>query len=227
MKILIISIGTRGDMEPFLAAGELLKKSGHEVVCLFPEQFRGLAMESGFRYLSLGPEFMEMLDSDTGKAALGGSASTLKKVVSYARLARDFKAVSKKLVTIQKEVVEREQPDRIVHHAKAIYPLIWSLSHPGKAIMLSPVPYVFHETREHSHVVFNRNLGPVLNKATYALARFGLVKTVVKASRQLGINPAVKPGHITRVLEGNTAIYTISPSLFPRPDYWPPHYKVL
>jgi UDP:flavonoid glycosyltransferase YjiC (YdhE family) len=227
MKILLISIGSRGDMEPFLAAGELLKKYGHEVVCLFPEQFRSLAEESDFRFLSLGTEFIQMLESEVGKVALGGSGSILKKVVSYSQLARDFKFVSKKLVAIQQEVVEQEKPDRIGYHAKAIYPLIWSLNHPGKAILLSPVPYVVHTTKEHSHVVFNRNLGPVLNKATYALARFGLVKTVVKASRNIKITPVIKASQVVKVLEENTAIYTISPSVFPRPAYWPPHYKVL
>lgn len=43
MKIILISIGTRGDMEPFLSIGEILKEKGHQVICAFPEQFRDLA----------------------------------------------------------------------------------------------------------------------------------------------------------------------------------------
>lgn len=43
MKIVLISIGTRGDMEPFLAIGEILKEKEHRVICAFPEQFRDLA----------------------------------------------------------------------------------------------------------------------------------------------------------------------------------------
>ena len=227
MKILLASIGTRGDMEPFLAVGELLQARGYEVVCLFPEQFQELAEESGFRFISLGPEFMEMLDSDVGKAALGGSGSTFKKLISYTKLAVNFKLVSRKLLRLQYEAIGREQPDRIVHHAKAIYPLLWSLAHPGKTLLLSPVPYVVHTVEEHSHVVFNRNLGPFLNTATYALANFGLVKTVVKASRQLGIQPRVRASQIRKALAENPAVYLISPSLFARPAYWPEHYKVL
>jgi UDP:flavonoid glycosyltransferase YjiC (YdhE family) len=38
MKILLASIGTRGDMEPFLAIGEKLVKQGHQITYLFPEQ---------------------------------------------------------------------------------------------------------------------------------------------------------------------------------------------
>ena len=80
MKILLLSIGTRGDMEPFLAIGELLAGKGHEIVCAFPEQFRSLAGDSGFRFLSLGTEFIEMLESPEGKSAMGGSAHRMEKV---------------------------------------------------------------------------------------------------------------------------------------------------
>lgn len=37
-----MSIGTRGDMKPFFAIGEILKEKGHQVICTFPEQFRSL-----------------------------------------------------------------------------------------------------------------------------------------------------------------------------------------
>jgi hypothetical protein len=33
MKIVLLSIGTRGDKEPFLAIGELLNEKGHRVIC--------------------------------------------------------------------------------------------------------------------------------------------------------------------------------------------------
>ncbi len=227
MKILLASIGTRGDMEPFLAVGELLKARGHEVVCLFPEQFGGLASESGFRFISLGPEFIRMLESDTGKTALGGSASTIQKIIAYAKLTREYGSINRKLLRLQHEAIEAEQPDRLLYHAKAMYPLLWGLSRPGRAILLSPVPYVVHAVDTHSHVVFNRNLGRILNRATYALANLGLVKTVVKAARQLGIKPPVSSRQIRKAIAENPAIYTISPSLFARPDYWPEHRQVL
>ncbi|MFT5018271.1 MAG: sterol 3beta-glucosyltransferase, partial [Limisphaerales bacterium] len=43
MKFLLLSIGTRGDAEPFLAVGDLLQRAGHEVVIALPAQFRHLA----------------------------------------------------------------------------------------------------------------------------------------------------------------------------------------
>jgi UDP:flavonoid glycosyltransferase YjiC (YdhE family) len=70
MKIILTSIGTRGDVEPFLAIGEMLQKRGHSVLCLFPEQFRDLADDANLAFASLGSRFIEMLESTEGKAAL-------------------------------------------------------------------------------------------------------------------------------------------------------------
>lgn len=36
MKILLMSIGTRGDIEPFLAIGEILSNRGHSIVYALP-----------------------------------------------------------------------------------------------------------------------------------------------------------------------------------------------
>ena len=84
MKILLTSIGTRGDMEPFLAIADMLKAAGHKTVCLFPEQFRPLAEDGGHRFESLGPEFMDLLESPLGKIVMGGSGTTWQKIRSYA-----------------------------------------------------------------------------------------------------------------------------------------------
>ena len=58
MKILLIAIGSRGDIEPFLAAGEVLMEQGHEVEYCFPEHFRSLVDTGLTPFHSLGSEFM-------------------------------------------------------------------------------------------------------------------------------------------------------------------------
>jgi len=60
MKIILLSIGTRGDMEPFLSLSDLLLEKGHQVICAFPEQFRNLAEDSNMEFASLGSKFIEM-----------------------------------------------------------------------------------------------------------------------------------------------------------------------
>jgi UDP:flavonoid glycosyltransferase YjiC (YdhE family) len=80
MKVILISIGTRGDMESFLAIGGLLKEKECRVICASPEQFKKLAESANMEFRSLGSKFIELLESDAGKAALGGGGSVMRKL---------------------------------------------------------------------------------------------------------------------------------------------------
>ncbi len=181
MKIILISIGTRGDMEPFLAIGNFLSERGHTVICSYPEQFRHLAENAGLEFFSLGTEFIEMLESDDGKAALGGSGSGFKKFIANVRLGFKQTDINKALVKRQFELIEREKPDRIIYNGRVVYPLLWEMKHPGQTIMLSPVPYM-HYVKGHTHVAFSSNFGEYLNKLTFAFVNFGMI-TISKLQR--------------------------------------------
>jgi UDP:flavonoid glycosyltransferase YjiC (YdhE family) len=226
MKIILLSVGTLGDMEPFLAIAELLKQKGHHVICGFPDQFRNVAEEAGVDFFSLGTKFIEMLESNAGKFAFGGSGSGLKKMISYIRLAAISTEANKELIYRQYEFIEKEEPDRIVYNGKATYPIIWELDNPGKTVMISPVPYV-HYMRDHTHLAFNTNLGPFLNKLTFSLTDFGLITTVKISLKWLKIRRKIARKQIKNVISKNAAIYTISPSLVQRPHYWRENLKIL
>lgn len=226
MKILVTSIGTRGDMEPLLAVADIMRENGHEVVCLFPEQFRSLAEDAGFRFESLGSEFIEMLDSPEGQIAMGGGRFGFKKIGAYIKLIKRQGPVNKKMIQRQEEVIEREKPDRIAHNGKAIYPVMWSLEHRHQATLISPVPYM-HYVKDHAHVAFNKDYGPFINKLTYQLANFGLIKTIMSSVKWLERGKKLRQKDIQSALFTNPAIYTISPTLFSRPDYWADNIQVL
>ena len=213
-------------MEPFIAIGEILKEKGHQVICAFPQQFRNLAEDSNMEFASLGSKYIELLDSDDGKAALGGSGSGLRKMIAYIRLAGKSTEINKELIITQSELIESEKPDRIVYNGKVIYPIIWGLTNSGKTILVSPVPYI-HYVKNHTHLAFNSNYGRFLNKLSYSLANFGLVTTVMISIKWLKIKSKITRKQIKHTLLSNKAIYTISPSLFSRPDYWNKNLKVL
>ena len=226
MKIILISVGTLGDIEPLLAIAELLAGKGHHVICAFPEQFRDLAENANLRFASLGPAYIEMLQSESGRMALGGGGSRFKKLWANVRLARASTGINRELIGRQYEIIEGANPDRIVYNGKTIYPIIWGMNNRGRHTLVSPVPYV-HYNRHHSHVAFNRNFGPWLNKATYRLAEFGLVSTVKICKRWLGIKDRISGKQIRSALRSNKAIYTISPALLPKPDDWQEQIEIL
>lgn len=213
-------------MEPFLALGNLLSSQDHDVICAFPEQFRPLAEKSHLKFASLGSKFLEMLDSEEGKIAMGGSNSSFRKLLAYIRLSRNQTEIQKELILKQRELIEQEKPDRILHNGKAIYPVIWGIQNHKRPILVSPVPYI-HYVKDHTHIAFNCNLGPVINKLTYSLANFGLIKTVMISLKWLKITKDLRQKQVQNALLTGNAIYTISPSLFKRPSYWDAHIKVL
>ncbi len=226
MKIILISIGTRGDMEPFLSIGRLLKERGHRVICAFPEQFRDIVEEEGLEFASLGTSFIDLLNSSYGQEAMGGSGFGLKKFLAYIHLARHQTEINKELVTKQYDLIEREKPDRIVYNGKATYPILWAFKNRGKTIFISPVPYV-HYTRGHAHVVFNRDMGPFFNKLSFLLVQFGMVTTLMISQKWLKTTEKIRRDEIKTIIKNTRSIYTISPTLFTRPDDWNDNIKIL
>ena len=226
MNILISSIGTRGDMEPLMAVGEKLKIRGHNVTCLFPEQFRAMALDSGFAFESLGSTFIEMLESEDGKAALGGSGGGVKKILSYIRLGLNYRGMNKDMVRVQKEVIDRLNPDCIVCNPKVIYPVIHRAINRSNLTIISPVPYL-HYIEGHSHLAFHKNFGKTINKLTFKLAKFGLLKTIQTGAKWLKMETDVSKSLISKTLDEEKTIYTISPTLFSGSSTWPNYMKVL
>ena len=66
-------------------------------------------------FASLGSRFIELLDSDVGKAALGGSGSGFKKFLATIKLAQNQTEVNNELIDRQYEIIESENHDRIVY----------------------------------------------------------------------------------------------------------------
>jgi len=226
MKILLPVVGTRGDVEPFLAVGMMLKARGHEAVVVLPEQFCELAKEAGLRSISLGPEFIDFLDSKDGRIAMGGSGGRFAKIFALARLAAKSGVVNNQLVERQQCIIEAEQPDRILFHGKAIYPVLWSIGHPGRAKLLISVPDM-HPVPGRTHIGFHTNLGPWLNKQSYRLANWGLFQAVWRCVKHLGLRQNYQKRQVKKELFDTETAYAISPALFPRPVAWPDNLKVL
>ena len=214
-------------MEPFLATAEALKSRGHEVACAFPEQFQNLAEDSGIRCHALSKEFIELIGTEEGQIAMGGNISFLKKIQLYFRLYKNSAKINAVMLDQQVAIVKDEAPDRIVYGGKAIYPIIWGIQNPGKAIALSPVPCLIHPVRDLPHLGFNGNYGTLLNIATYGLANLGLVKHVVSTTKELREKIGVVSSQVKPAIISQKMIYTISPTLFPRRAYWPQHVKVV
>jgi len=219
MKIILTSIGTQGDIEPFLAIGIFLKEKGHQVICAFSEQFRELTEKCDIEFASLGKKNDDLLENDASRTVMGGSG--IKKFFAYIRLmklAQNQKAPQEKEFMLY-ELIKQERPDRIVYHSKNVYPLIWEYNNRGKTIFVSPFPYL-HYVQGHPSLGLTKNYGECFNKLTFKLYDFGVVTATMIAKKWLQINDKIKRKQLKKIIHSRKFIYTISPSLFPRPSYW-------
>ncbi len=232
MKTLFAALGTRGDIEPFLAQAEIFAEAGHEVVCLFPEQFRETVTQLGYKFVAFDKGFLKLLESQSGKNIMGGGGNAWKQLTNYIKLAKNSLSLQHLLISQQRQALINHQPDRIVFHSKCLYFYIAAMGKPYHYTLLTPIPCLTHPSKDYPHIGLGKwkPLGQTWNLKSYGvinnMRRMAMKKFVGKYYSDF---PLIKISTRTlRDFELNQlqTIYTISPSLFPRPEIWPKSAKI-
>ncbi len=228
MKAILFSIGTRGDIEPFLAIAELLKEKNWDVICVFPEQFRETVEQMELSFRGFSKEFLEMLDGKDAKMFMGGHGSILKRIGFLIKAARVGLKLSKDILALHHDTQKEEKPDIVLYHPKCNYSLIWGMANPGKSILVSPIPGIAHTI---NHLTILGNYGKFLNKLSAWLGntiKAVILKIVSKRYRKDYPELRITISSIKKaMLEKEKTFYAISPSLFPKPEYWPSSANVV
>lgn len=79
MKIAICSIGSRGDIQPFLLLGEYLNRNGFQVKVASAEMFQSLASNYEVEYCSFKGDYESIIDEEALKKEIGKNPFTIKK----------------------------------------------------------------------------------------------------------------------------------------------------
>ena len=70
MNVAILTLGTRGDVQPYVTLGAGLKEAGHEVTLVTSKGFEGFVAGRGLRFAALDVDLLELAQSPEGRAAL-------------------------------------------------------------------------------------------------------------------------------------------------------------
>jgi sterol 3beta-glucosyltransferase len=159
MRITILTVGSRGDVQPFIALGIGLKRAGYKVQLATESAFKAFVSEYGLEFAPLRAEFVQLAQSDKGKAALSGkkSLSLIKLVMPMLRNMLDDAWDAAK------------DSDVIIYHPKSIagQHIAEKLDIPCFLAMVLPA---LSPTRAFSNpVIGGRNYGSYLNKLSYTL----------------------------------------------------------
>jgi sterol 3beta-glucosyltransferase len=212
MKICVLTIGTRGDVQPYLALGLGLQAAGHTVAIATLAEFRSLVLDHGLQHDLIRGDFLKAAQSAEGKAVLAGRGNPVKLIRQYIAMAAE---------TLADEWTSAQRADVLVYNAAALggEHLAEKLGIPAFASFPTPL---YSPTREFpSPFSPIADLGP-LNRLSHRL--FGAVGPALyrgpirKWRREVLGLPAKTP--VARRDRPVPILYAYSSAVVPRPPDW-------
>lgn len=217
MKILILTVGSRGDIQPYVALGQGLHAAGHTVTVATLTAFAPFIAQRGLTFAPLHGEFLELIQTPEGKKALadGGSLSLMKKVMPMLRRILDdaWQAAT--------------GAQMVIYHPKAMagYHLAEKLGVPG--VLALPLP-LFSPTREFPIPIVppSVRLGGWFNKLSYQLMAPLMTLPYNRMINQwrkevLGLPPrGAFASELERAGQPVPVLYAYSTAVLPRPSDW-------
>lgn len=79
MNIAILTLGTRGDVQPYAVLGQALHQRGHQVTLSTAKNFEELVKSYGIDFVPVEADFQELLNSDEGKKMMKGNPFAVKR----------------------------------------------------------------------------------------------------------------------------------------------------
>ncbi len=79
MNIAILTLGTRGDIQPYAVLGQALQQRGHKVTLSTAKNFRELVLSYGIDFVPVEADFQAILDSDEGKKMMKGNPFAIRR----------------------------------------------------------------------------------------------------------------------------------------------------
>ena len=117
MKITILTAGTRGDVQPFVALGRGLKAAGHDVFICTSCNFEAFVRKYGLGYAYMNDGLVKFLGTAEGKATIEASGNPFGWLVKALELMKTFKPMMRRM--LDEEWAAAQGSDLIVYHPKA------------------------------------------------------------------------------------------------------------
>jgi UDP:flavonoid glycosyltransferase YjiC (YdhE family) len=214
LRISIQTLGTRGDVQPYLALALGLMRRGHDVQLAAPAQFAGLVQANGVWFAPLPGEFLALLDTPEGKAAVGGGRG----FSAGFKLLKQVKPLIRRLLDEEWAVVRAFRPDLIVYHPKSLAAPHIAERLGVPALLASPLPGFTPTGAFASPLLPIQSLGP-LNRLSHVLMVRSADLLFGKTLGQWRETALGLAGRRTKGAEAAT-LYAYSRHVLPVPQDW-------
>lgn len=209
MKIAILTLGTRGDVEPYAVLGEALQRRGHEVTLSTAKNFEKLVRGYGIDFAPVEADFQEVLNSEEGKRMMKGNPLAIR---------RNLNSWVYPLITssLTQFYLLAKSSDLVVYHVKTLADS-FADQFPEKMIRASVLPIV-EPTSAFANPAFSGiPLPKLFNRLSYAFSSMSiklLSKPIGRFRASFGLEAKFKLPVVKNM-------YGISPGFLPTPSDYP------
>ena len=163
MKIVLLTLGTRGDVGPFIALGKALVSSGHDVVLGAPDNNQKWIEGHGLEYRSIGVDMQEFVQFPEGSKVLSGN------LFAMMSMWRDtIVPLTRKSLDAIWETARHAEV--IVYHPKTTGAV--DVAEVTGAVLFFTAPFPFFPTGAFPLFVIPGNYGSTLNRLSYKILSF-------------------------------------------------------
>lgn len=222
MRVAVFTLGTRGDVQPYVALADQMVKAGHSVVICTGKTFEKFIVEHGIEFAQVESDLMAMLKTKEGQEVLNDGMKHIFKTIKY--LNEVVKPAYRK--TLDQFWEAAQGADVILYHPKAFGAVDMAMALGIPCISIPPVP-ITYPISEFPNLAVSpvRNFGSSINKFTYRMMAKGESANVKELNdfRQKTLHlPKRKTGLYAYQANGRDIpiIYPVSSALFPDVKSW-------
>ena len=221
MRVCVMTLGSRGDVQPYVALGKELIKHGHAATICTGGSFQKFIEENGVEFKETASDLMAIAQTPEGKAILEHPIRNMRLALRYSK--EVINPAYRK--TLDDFYNAAKGADMIVYHPKALGAVDIALSLRIPCVSMPPVPITFPASEFANLALTHKNLGPVLNKLSYIInekAEASQIKEINDfREKTLGIKRR-RAGIYTYTdgLNQIPIVYPISSLLFPDVRSW-------
>lgn len=227
MKIFINTLGTRGDVQPFVALGKGLQAAGHTVTICTSASFEPFITEHGLNYGYMTDDFMKLINSDAGREAMERTTNIWETLQTYRKLISEVGPMQKEMLEDSWQAAEAANPDLIIFHPKSFGGVHFAEKLNIPAMMALTIP-MYVPTAERPTLGFPElNIGGWYNRGSYkllqSLTALGVGRYAKWWRKEHGLPNQPRGVGFLEMSNGATlpVIHPISPSVYTRPSDWP------
>jgi len=118
VKVLLATIGTRGDVQPFIALAVGLARRGHAVTVCTSVRYEDAVAHWGLGFEPLSDDLVSLVETPEGRHTIAGAGGLSGRVRSFSNLLRTSLQIQRDLFRDGWTAARHTQPDVIVFHPK-------------------------------------------------------------------------------------------------------------